>query len=93
MLRVRVTLFTKRGQKGKPELYIAVIGETSRAVNWEIFGYKRNTNPKLRHYGDSVIVFSTVFSESNTTHKSVPMLLNTLSSESFDDNIYINIKV
>ncbi|MBO4966259.1 MAG: sulfatase-like hydrolase/transferase [Muribaculaceae bacterium] len=70
------------------QLYIAVIGETSRADNWGILGYSRNTNPRLSNYGDSIISFGKVFSESNTTHKSVPMLLNTLSSENFDDEIY-----
>ena len=29
------------------ELYILVIGETSRADNWQLFGYNRPTNPRL----------------------------------------------
>lgn len=72
----------------KPEVYIAVIGETSRADNWELLGYDRHTNPRLSLYGDSLMAFRKVFSESNTTHKSVPMLLNTLSARSFKSGIY-----
>jgi glucan phosphoethanolaminetransferase (alkaline phosphatase superfamily) len=82
------TYEAKSDRGAVPELYIAVIGETSRADNWQLFGYNRKTNPRLSLYGDSVIAFRYVFSESNTTHKSVPMLLNTLSSEDFDENIY-----
>lgn len=71
-----------------PELYIAVIGETSRADDWQLAGYDRPTNPLLSCYGDSLVVFDKVLSESNTTHKSVPMLLTTLSSENYDKGIY-----
>lgn len=71
-----------------PELYIAVIGETSRADNWQLSGYDRATNPFLSCYGDSLIVFGKAFSESNTTHKSVPMMLTTLYSENYNEGIY-----
>ena len=71
-----------------PELYIAVIGETSRADDWQLAGYDRPTNPRLSCYRDSLVIFDKVLSESNTTHKSVPMLLTTLSSENYDKDIY-----
>ena len=29
------------------EVYVMVIGETSRAANWSLYGYNRETNPKL----------------------------------------------
>ncbi len=74
--------------KAGKELYIAVIGETSRADNWQILGYDRHTNPLLSSYGDRVIAYKNVFSESNTTHKSVTMLLNTLSSDDYNGGIY-----
>lgn len=69
------------------ELYIAVIGETSRADNWQILGYERPTNPRLSLLGDSLISFKKAFSQNNTTHKSVPMLLSTLSPETYNDGI------
>lgn len=76
------------GKEGNKEVYIAVIGETSRADNWSILGYDRNTNPLLSAKRDSLFAFSRVFSESNTTHKAVPMLLTTLTATNFEDSIY-----
>ena len=31
----------------KKEVYVMVVGETSRAKNWSIYGYERETNPEL----------------------------------------------
>jgi len=71
------------------EIYVLVIGETSRADNWQLLGYDRPTNPRLSKRSD-IVSFSKVLSESNTTHKSVPMLLSGLSAENFKDSIYIH---
>lgn len=70
-----------------PELYILVVGETSRADNWQLYGYERPTNPRLSKRND-IVVFTKTLSESNTTHKSVPMLLSPLTSDNFGDSIY-----
>lgn len=69
------------------ELYILVVGETSRADNWSLFGYDRLTNPRLANV-DSLYAFGLTLSESNTTHKSVPMLLSPLTSATFNKGIY-----
>lgn len=69
------------------EKYILVIGETSRANDWEIFGYGRHTNPRLSKRND-LIIADKAYSESNTTHKSVPMLLSCVDSRSFDTELY-----
>jgi glucan phosphoethanolaminetransferase (alkaline phosphatase superfamily) len=69
------------------EVYVLVIGETSRADNWQINGYERSTNPELSKRND-VIFFSKTLSESNTTHKSVPLLLSHLTAETFGDSIH-----
>ena len=69
------------------ERYIIVIGETSRAHNWQICGYGRPTNPLLSKRSD-LIVARSAYSESNTTHKSVPMLLSCVDSRSFDKELY-----
>lgn len=69
------------------EIYMMVIGETSRADNWQILGYGRPTNPLLSKR-DDIVAFSKVLSESNTTHKSVPMLLTPLGADNFNDSIY-----
>lgn len=56
----------------KREIYVYVIGEASRAANWELYGYDRPTNPRLKALGDEIVVFRNMLTQSNTTHKSVP---------------------
>jgi glucan phosphoethanolaminetransferase (alkaline phosphatase superfamily) len=72
--------------KEDKEVYVLVIGETSRADNWSLLGYDRETNPRLSKR-DGVVALPRVLSEINTTHKSVPMLLSYLSSTNFGDSI------
>ena len=70
-----------------PEVYVLVIGETSRASDWQLCGYGRPTNPRLsRRHG--VVFFGKTLSESNTTHKSVPLMMSHLSAAEFGDSIY-----
>lgn len=69
-----------------PEVYILVIGETTRADNWQLAGYERETNPRLSQLTDMVF-FNRALTQSNTTHKSVPMLLSSLTADDFGDNI------
>ena len=69
------------------ELYVLVVGETSRADNWQLYGYDRPTNPRLSKR-DGLSIFAKTLSESNTTHKSVPMMLSPLTSDNFGDSIY-----
>ncbi len=65
------------------EVYIMVIGETSRACEWQMGGYERATNPRLSDR-DNVTFFSRALSESNTTHKSVPMLMSHVTACNYD---------
>lgn len=69
------------------EVYVLFIGETSRADNWQIFGYNRPTNPKLSQR-NGLVSYPKALSESNTTHKSVPMLLSPLTASTFGDSVY-----
>lgn len=71
----------------KKEIYVMVVGETSRAKNWSIYGYERETNPELSKIRD-LTAFCHVLTESNTTHKSVPMLLSSVSASDFDSIYY-----
>lgn len=57
-----------------PEVYIFVIGETGRACNWGLYGYERNTTPRLSARPD-IIHFDDVLTQINATHKSVPLML------------------
>lgn len=66
-----------------PEVYVMVVGETARAHNFSLYGYPRNTNPLLfKTLG--IKAFPNVTTQSNTTHKSVPMLLSAASAEDFE---------
>lgn len=59
------------------EIYVLVIGEASRAASWQLYGYHRETNPRLSKRND-ITIFSDVVTQSNTTHKSVPMILSSI---------------
>lgn len=66
-----------------PEVIICVVGETSRAMNWSLYGYGRETNPMLKKE-PNLVIFRDVMSQSNTTHKSVPILLSPASAEDYE---------
>lgn len=68
------------------ETYVLVVGESSRALDWQLSGYDRPTNPKLSGK-DGLTYFPKTLSESNTTHKSVPILLSHIGSAEFNDSI------
>lgn len=65
------------------EIYVMVIGETSRALNWGIYGYERNTTPRLSEM-TNLVAFSDVLTQSNATHKSVPLILSAVSAKNAD---------
>lgn len=66
-----------------PQVIVCVIGETSRAANWQLYGYNRQTNPILAKT-EGLFVFRDNMSQSNTTHKSVPILLSLASAENYE---------
>ena len=65
------------------EVYVYIIGETARACSFSLYGYGRETTPMLAHE-EGVIAFPKAVTQSNTTHKSVPMLLSAASAEDYD---------
>ena len=65
------------------EVYVMVVGETARANNFSLYGYKRDTNPWLSKTA-GLMAFDQVTTQSNTTHKSVPMLLSAASATDFE---------
>lgn len=68
---------------GTREVYVLVIGETARAYSFGLYGYGRDTTPLLART-DGLVVFKDAVTQSNTTHKSVPMLLSAASAEDYD---------
>lgn len=73
----------KRDSLGKREIYVMVIGETSRAENWSLYGYDRKTNPKLET-DTNFVLFHDAITQSNTTHKSVSIMLTSACAENYD---------
>lgn len=69
---------------GRKETIVLVIGETARAANFGVLGYGRNTTPCLSTM-EGLTVFRKAYTESNTTHKSVPMLMSAVSARNFND--------
>ena len=65
--------------KDSTEVYVLVIGETARACEFSLYGYSRPTTPRLSRT-DGVTAFSDALTQSNTTHRSVPMLLSAASA-------------
>ena len=69
--------------KDSAEVYVLVVGETARSRNFQLYGYNRPTNPLLSTT-DGLLVFRNARSQSNTTHKSVPMLLTAATADDHD---------
>ena len=66
------------------EVYVYIIGEAARAMNWQLYGYARETNPRLSEV-DGLVVFSDMLTQSNTTHKSVPMILSSVAPDEHEE--------
>lgn len=92
-MRAAEAVFAMRGQPPMedlqkptdtvPTLGVLVIGETSRACNWSLAGYARDTNPRLSKRSD-LHFFTDVYSGANNTINAVPMLLSTATPEAKD---------
>ena len=66
------------------EVYVYIIGEAARAMNWQLYGYERETNPLLSRVGD-LVVFRDMLTQSNTTHKSVPLILSSVATDEHEE--------
>lgn len=64
------------------ELYIIIVGESSRKANWQIFGYGRNTNPLLSKRTD-LILFQDAISPGTTTSRSIPLSFTLATPETW----------
>jgi heptose-I-phosphate ethanolaminephosphotransferase len=67
----------------EPETYVLVLGESSRPQNWGLYGYKRDTNPRLSAMSD-LLVFRDVISQASYTKASVPLILTRGSAKDPD---------
>ena len=66
------------------EVYVYIIGEASRAMNWQLYGYERETNPLLSQE-KGLVVFRDMLTQSNTTHKSVPLILSSVATDEHEE--------
>lgn len=62
------------------EIYVLVIGESARYASFSINGYERETNPNLSKI-DSILSYSNVYTQSNNTAISVPILLTRANAQ------------
>ncbi len=66
------------------EIYVYVIGEASRAMSWQLWGYDRPTNPRLSQEQE-IVLFRNMLTQSNTTHKSVPLILSSVATDEHEE--------
>jgi Predicted membrane-associated, metal-dependent hydrolase len=69
--------------EGKREVYVLVVGETGRAMEWSLYGYERETTPNLQKM-PNLIYYKDAITQSNNTHKSVPVILSAASAENYE---------
>ena len=58
----------------QPEVFVLVVGESARRHNWSLYGYPRDTNPRLENT-DNLVVFRDVIAQVAQTQVSVPLIL------------------
>jgi len=57
------------------EIYVIVVGETSRRRDWSLFGYARRTNPRLEEISGDLVLFNRMTSNATNTILSLPLAL------------------
>jgi glucan phosphoethanolaminetransferase (alkaline phosphatase superfamily) len=68
----------------EPETFLLVIGESSRPDHWSLYGYPRDTTPRMRAE-PNLLVFRDVVTPASLTQISVPLIL-TLGDLTTRDN-------
>ncbi|WP_426700423.1 sulfatase-like hydrolase/transferase [Rhodanobacter sp. Col0626] len=75
-------------QVHKRQVYVLVIGESSRRSHWQLFGYPRPTNPELSHMGNLVLIGNMLTSWPNSL-QAIPLAVTrkpiTSASPTFDE--------
>jgi lipid A ethanolaminephosphotransferase len=66
----------------RPRVTVVVVGETARAQNFSLFGYSRDTNPRLAAVPD-LLAFSNASSCGTETAVSVPCMFSNLGRQEF----------
>ncbi|GAB3676874.1 phosphoethanolamine--lipid A transferase [Salinisphaera aquimarina] len=69
--------------RGKRKVMIVVVGETTRAANWGLDGYERDTTPELAQR--DVLNFSDAHSCGTSTSVSVPCMFSAVGRDDYDE--------
>jgi lipid A ethanolaminephosphotransferase len=69
--------------RSKPLLFVLVVGETARAMNWGLNGYARQTTPELAAL--NVVNFSDVGSCGTNTETSLPCMFSRIRRRDYDE--------
>ena len=64
------------------QIYVLIIGESSRAGNWGINGYQRNTSPRLLQRSN-LISFSNTTAGAYLTELAVPIIITEATADNF----------
>lgn len=72
-----------QANNNKPNLFVMVVGETARAMNYQYFGYHRDTNAYTKELG--MIPFMDTTSCGTATAVSVPCMFSKLDRASYDE--------
>ncbi|OOF69359.1 phosphoethanolamine transferase, partial [Rodentibacter caecimuris] len=64
---------------------VLIVGETTRAQNWGLNGYLRQTTPLLAQRGKQIINFTDVSSCGTSTAYSVPCMFSTMDRKDYDE--------
>ncbi len=70
--------------RSKPLLFVLVVGETARAMNWGLNGYARQTTPELAAL--DVVNFSDVGSCGTNTETSLPCMFSRIGRRDYDED-------
>lgn len=85
--RSKYTFHSKQtGISNEEQVYILVIGESDRRDHWNLFGYKRNTTPRINKQ-ENLIPFNNIHTDGYLTEFAVPILLTGVAPEKFMDHI------
>jgi len=72
-----------RAATARPRLLVIVVGETARAANWGLNGYRRQTTPELAAAG--VINFSDMHACGTATEVSLPCMFSPWGRHAYDE--------
>lgn len=83
----RIGLDASHQRHGNKRLLILVMGETTRAQNWGLNGYPRQTTPELAAMGNQVVNFHQVSSCGTATAVSLPCLFSNMPRQYYQANL------